>query len=265
MITNLQAFLLGVIQGLTEFLPVSSSGHLVLGQRLLGLGQPELLFDVAVHVGTLLAVVVFFRRDLYLMLKGLRPGDGEAKAGRRLLWLVIAGSVPTALMGFLLKDSFERMFGSVFAVGVALILTGVFLALTRLAPAGTRGIGRMGTGRALLVGLAQGLAITPGISRSGATISAGLFLGLERDLAARFSFVLSIPAILGALLLQVSEIEPGASLALSPLLIGALSAALVGYLALKLLIRLLEKGRLHWFAPYCWGLGVLALIWSLAL
>jgi undecaprenyl-diphosphatase len=263
MLGSLQAAFLGVVQGLTEFLPVSSSGHLVLAQNLLGLKEPELLFDVAVHVGTLLAVLVVFRADIYAMLRGLWARDSEARQGRRLLLLVVAGSVPTALIGLIFKDTFEALFASTLAVGLALLVTGLLLTATRFAPRAMRGLEQTGWGRAVIIGLAQGLAITPGISRSGATISAGLLLGLERELTARFSFVLSIPAILGALALQIKDLGPAAGTPATPLLVGAVVAAITGYAALKVLIKLVKGGRLHWFAYYCWALGLTALAWSL--
>jgi undecaprenyl-diphosphatase len=257
---------LGLVQGLTEFLPVSSSGHLVLGQKLLGLNEPALLFDVVVHVGTLLAVFACFYKDIWGMLRGLWARDQEARQGRRLLFLVIVGSVPTALMGFLLKDLFESMFASLYAVGAALIVTGFLLTLTRLTAGEGVGAGKrimqVGAGRAFLIGLAQGMAITPGVSRSGATISVGLMLGLERKLAARYSFILSIPAILGALLLELFHLDSGVGVFTSSLLMGGATAAVSGFLALKFLLRVVDRGKLHFFAPYCWALGLAALAWA---
>jgi undecaprenyl-diphosphatase len=261
MLDAASAAVLGVVQGLTEFLPVSSSGHLVLGQQLLGLTEPELLFDVAVHVGTLAAVVVVFRADLWTMVKGLWARGPQGARGRRLLWLVALGTLPAAAAGVLLKSLFESLFASPAAVGAALLFTGCLLMATRLAPSGDRGLARTGPGRALGVGLAQALAITPGVSRSGATIAAGLFLGLERETAARLSFVLSVPAILGALVLQLAHLDPAQAPPLAPLLVGAATAAASGLAALKLLLRLVRSGRLHWFAWYCWALGLFAVVW----
>ena len=258
MISLGQAVGLGFLQGLTEFLPVSSSGHLVLGQRLLGLTEPELLFDVAVHAGTLLAVVAVFWRDLWDMLRGLWDPAGP---GRRLIWLVVAGSIPTAILGLAARDFFERMFSSLAAVGIALLLTGALVWVTRYLPRGHRDLNRTGAGRAFWVGLAQGLAITPGLSRSGTTISVGLMLGLERRLAAHYSFLLSIPAVGGALLLQGREAILAGGAPLTPLVVGGLAAAVSGYGALRLLLGVVQAGRLHLFAPYCWLLGLTALIW----
>ena len=259
-----QAAVLGVVQGLTEFLPVSSSGHLVLGQRLLGFAGPNLMFDITLHVGTLVAVLAVFWRDLWSILRGIFvwDADPEASRGRRLLLLVVAGSIPTALIGLLLKDTFESMFASLLTVGIALLITGWLLMATALVVKPGRKIGQVGVGRALLIGLAQGLAITPGISRSGATISTALLLGVDRRLAAHYSFVLSIPAILGALVLQVHDMGAPTPGQTAPMIIGFLTAALSGYLALRVLLRIVQAGRIHWFAPYCFALGLAALAWN---
>ena len=260
MVSSDQAIWLGVVQGLTEFLPVSSSGHLVLGQHLLGLNEPEMLFDVAVHVGTLLAVAAYFWRDLWAMLRGLWGRDEEAERGRRLIWLVFVGSVPTAIIGVLFRHDFEALFASVTAVGIALIITGFLLMATHFAPPPRREIWRVGAGRALIVGFVQGLAITPGISRSGSTISAALMLGVERKLAAQYSFLLSLPAILGALVLHLKDLGPEQEVAWTPLLLGGAVAGVTGLVALRLLIGVVQRGGLHWFAFYCWAIGAAALI-----
>jgi undecaprenyl-diphosphatase len=263
LINQTQALALGIVQGLTEFLPISSSGHLVLGQKLLGLSEPELLFDVVVHVGTLLAVTVYFHKDIFMIIRSLWARDQKARQGRRFIILLAIGSVPAALAGFLLKDLFESLFASILAVGCALLFTGFFLLLTRLAPNGQIRLPGCGPGRAFAVGIAQALAITPGVSRSGSTIACGLLLGLERSFAARLSFLLSIPAILGALLLQVLNLSAGQAVDYGPLITGGLSAAISGYLALIFLIKLVHQGRLHLFAPYCFLVGGLAIAWSL--
>jgi undecaprenyl-diphosphatase len=261
---GLQAAILGLVQGLTEFLPVSSSGHLVLFQKLMGFCQPELLFDISVHVGTLFAVLVVFRRDIFSMLRGFWANDLEARQGRRLLILVIAGSIPTAIIGLVFKDTFEALFCSATTVGIALIITGLFLMATHYAKNAELGIEQTGVGRAILIGIAQGMAITPGISRSGATIAAGLLLGVNREVAARFSFVLSIPAILGAMLLHLKNMDTTVPTNWTPSIIGAVVAAITGYIALKLLLKVVRRGHLHWFAYYCWAVGLLALVWSFA-
>jgi undecaprenyl-diphosphatase len=272
--TVLKAIILGLVQGLTEFLPVSSSGHLVLGQHLFGFKEPEILFDVILHTGTLVAVVLVFYKELgslilefFRLPKTLAQDGGFSAAWKerpvfRLMLLIIVGLIPTGLMGVLLKDVFESLFASTLAVGIALLITGAVLFLTSRAPATGHNISGFKTRDALAIGIAQGLAITPGISRSGMTISTGLFLGLDRELAAKYSFLLSIPAILGALILEVKD---GLSGAFGPmeLAVGFIAALISGYLALVLLLRLVRKGRLHYFAYYCWCVGLVTLAWSL--
>lgn len=270
----LKAIILGLVQGLTEFLPISSSGHLVLGQHLFGLETPEILFDVLLHLGTLVAVLIVFRREVLDILAELVKLPGRitsrhalAAAWReepifRLMVLIIIGSVPTAALGFSLKELFEALFGSTLAVGAALLATGTVLFLTKLVKPEGRAISGFRVIDALAIGLAQGLAIAPGLSRSGLTISAGLFLGLDRQLAARYSFLLSLPAILGALGLEALSAGPGA---FGSFEIGAgfLAALAGGLLALIVLLELVRRGRLHYFAYYCWPAGLVVLGWRL--
>ncbi len=262
---------LGLVQGLTEFLPISSSGHLVLFQNLLGFREPELLLDASLHAGTLAAVCIFFRKDLGRMLSDLvviasslaGGGPGRARgmetARDSLVTWVALGNIPTVLIGLVFREELEGLFASIRVVGVMLLATGGLLALTALVP---RSRGRLTTPTvltALAVGTAQGLAIIPGISRSGATIACGLLLGMERDLAARYSFLLSLPAIAGALLLQAADGAAG-SAGPGTILLGGLSAAVVGLVALKILVGMVRRGRLAWFAPYCWAVGSAVLI-----
>ena len=264
-----QTILLGIIQGLTEFLPVSSSGHLVIFQNLLGFKEPELLLDTALHLGTLLAVCIYFRSDLGKMLLGSwefvfrdNKSGGEKRAHRpyaSLTWWVLVGTVPTGLIGLFFRHPLENFFGSVSLVAVMLLVTGTIVGLTKFIP-GKAGKGRpLGYLASLAIGIAQGLAIIPGISRSGTTIACGLALGLEREMAGRFSFLLSIPAILGAVVLQLKGGDLS-RVGLLPLFCGLVSSALVGLLALKVLMGMVRKGHLFYFAPYCWALGLLVLL-----
>jgi undecaprenyl-diphosphatase len=267
-----QAVVLGVVQGLTEFLPVSSSGHLVLGQQFFGLTEPELLFDISLHIGTLLAVVVVFFKEIVAILSSLLQLPAlstEAGGWRPVLqknekvrtaFLIVVGSVPTAIIGLGFHHVADRIFASVPLVGTMLMVTGALLWATRRHSGGGRGVGAMTVKDALFIGLMQGLAILPGISRSGATISAALYLGVERSVAGRFSFLLSLPAILGALLLEIRD--GVASSASAPvLLFGGAVAAATGWLALVALLRIVKSGHLHRFAPYCWALGAGVLLW----
>ncbi|MFH1137834.1 MAG: undecaprenyl-diphosphate phosphatase [Pseudomonadota bacterium] len=267
------AIVLGLIQGLTEFLPVSSSGHLVLGQRLLGFTEPEILFDVILHLGTLTAVfVVFFQEIIGLAWEAVhlpvllfKPSTWAAswrnRPNLRMLAFIIAGSVPTGLIGLFFKDSFESLFGSPLAVGVALVFTGIVLLGTSMVKTQGRNLSRFRILDAVAVGLAQGLAITPGISRSGLTISTALFMGVDREVAARYSFLLSIPAIVGALALELHS--AGASqIGLLEFGLGFLAALFSGLMALALLLRIVKKGKLHYFGFYCLPLGIITIFAS---
>lgn len=264
----LTSIFLAVIQGVTEFLPISSSGHLVLFQHMLGFREPELLLDISLHMGTLLAVCVYFRSDLGKMIaetgcyirdlfSGRRnPGSVREKTYVILTLWVIVGTIPTVLIGLIFREPLEGLFGNLNRVGFMLVCTGLILIVTRLLPKDYNRRGRVGLFTALAVGAAQGLAIIPGISRSGTTIVCGMLCGMERSLSARYSFLLSIPAIIGAMIFQVSSNGiDGARLL--PITIGFISSAIVGFISLKILMSVVRKGNLVYFAPYCWALGLL--------
>lgn len=270
-----QAILLGVVQGLTEFLPVSSSGHLVLAQQALGddfhFTSSAVVFDLVLHAGTLLPVLWFYRADLLRILSAFVPGSATDPASavrdpandRHLALAVVVATIPTALMGLLFKDLFESLFHSVGAVCIALLVTGGLLLSTRFQegedrPDADAMRSPISLPKALLIGLVQGLAITPGISRSGSTIATALLLGVPRADAARFSFLLSIPAICGAIVLMLKD---GAQLGGMPtplLAAGFTSAMVVGYLALVMLVALVKRGGLHRFTYYVWPVAVIA-------
>ncbi len=271
----LQAILLGAIQGLTEFLPVSSSGHLVLFQHFFGIRQPELFFDICLHAGTLLAtILVFFQEIRSILITMVRiPALGRRAGGIRPLFetnedvrvlvLIIAGTIPTGILGLLFHEVADRLFSSLLLVGLMLIVTGTLLWVTRRLKTSGRPLSEMGLKDALIVGFVQGLAIIPGISRSGSTICTALLLNIDREVAGRYSFLLSIPAIAAATIMGVESglIEKsGASIA--ALTGGTLAAAVIGYLALKILLRIIKHGRFYMFSPYCWAVGILALILS---
>ncbi len=256
------AVLLGLLQGLTEFLPISSSGHLVLAQSLVpGFSQPGVLFDVALHLGTLVAVCVYFWQDLRAMFLSLFSAEHEgAVASRRLLWLLIVGSVPTAAIGVLFRKQFEAMFHDVSGAGVWFIITGILLFLTDKVSTPGRGLAAMGLFDAFVIGIAQGLSIIPALSRSGATIAAGVFLGLERTLLVHYSFLLSIPAIAGAFVLEMVAHRHHMSQGFDPLAygLGTLAAGIVGYWSIAVLLNMTRSRRLSVFAYYCWAVGGLA-------
>ncbi len=268
-----QGVVLGILQGLTEFLPVSSSGHLVMGQHLFGITEPAIQFDISVHLGTLLAVVVVFysqiREILFSMValagnliykKGEKALDDP---GVKMAALIIVGSIPTGFMGIFLKQYTDILFASVPLVGILLLITGIFLWLTRNLKTGACGIPEFGFKTAFFIGVCQGGAILPGISRSGATICAGLFAGIERETAARFSFLLSIPAILGAELLSMKDAFRTGFTMDQATLFGTLASFVTGYGALVLLLSIVKNGRLYRFAPYCWIVGGIALMTGL--
>ena len=258
------ALILGIVQGLTEFLPVSSSGHLVVFQSFLPVAGDHVAFDLALHMGTLLPVLVVYRSDIWRILTDATSGDApfaQRVGVRQALWVVV-GSVPTAAIGLAFEDTFEALFSNLTAVSVAFLVTGTVLWLTSRAKPGSTGVLEMTWWQALLIGAAQGIAITPGISRSGSTIAAGLFLGLDREYAAKYSFLLSIPAIVGAFIFKLDDfslsgIDPGAAIA------GFCAAAVSGYLALVVLLRLVRRGDFSRFAFYLWPLGIAGLAWSL--
>lgn len=253
-----------MIQGLAEFLPISSSGHLVFFQSFLGLKEPPLFFDVMLHVSTLLAVLLFFRKDILKVLRGgiaiIKRREGGQEEKLLLLWIVLA-CLPTGLIGLLFRDWFETLFSRPKMVGIMFFITGVGLWLTRWATQKGRVLKEMGWRDALWVGMAQGIAIIPGISRSGATISTALLRGLDRELSGRFSFLISIPAVLGATLLEWKKI--GASPEWSTLLIGMGAALGTGLLSLTFLMKVVRIGKISHFSYYCFGMGGLTLFLTL--
>lgn len=253
--TVIQAFILGAVQGLTEFLPVSSSGHLVVFQHLLGLPDTPLAFDVLVHMGTLAAVFVAFWDDIVALLK---------KPFSRLTFLIVVGCIPAGLAGVFLGPIFEQAFTSLLVVAVGLLITGAVLMVSEkwaLSRPGLKEVEETTYKDVLFIGLLQAVAIFPGISRSGSTIAAGLWAGLDRSFAARFSFLLSIPVILGAGLLQLKDLGTGIMAAIPPaaIITGLLSSAIFGYFAIKMVLHLVKKGRLSMFSWYVWGLGLIVL------
>jgi undecaprenyl-diphosphatase len=251
-------FLLGIIQGLTEFLPVSSSGHLVIFQSLLQVPH-SIAFDVVVHLATALAVVIYFRGDI---LKILNPRS-EIRT-RNLLLYILVGTVFTGILGIGFKDFFESLFSSLSAVGFFLLLTGVVIVLAEWLGKGRRKLEDMNVWDAVLIGLAQGCAIAPGLSRSGTTISASLARNLDRTLAARFSFLLSVPAILGAGLLQSRAIIKAGTVDLGvwPLALGFISAFVSGWFAIKIFMGIIQRTSIRGFAYYCFAVGGLILVLS---
>ncbi len=269
-----EALLLGILQGLTEFLPVSSSGHLVLAQAFLGLKEPLVFFDVMLHVGTLAAVLVVYRGAIGNLISGGVSAIARRNVSPELkfIWLILLGSIPTGVIAMLFKDTLEAAFDKVWLVSVMLIVTGGILQLPRLRREGAspkRASGNNGgasdaadTGmrwwHAPLIGIAQGCAITPGISRSGTTISVALLCGISAKTAAEYSFLLSIPAILGAVVLKMRDVVDTA-IPIHIIAGGMLASFVVGYIALRLLLVMLNRGKFSVFSYYCVALGLASL------
>ena len=258
-VTEFEAIFLGLLQGATEFLPVSSSGHLVMGQELLGLSLTGITFEVVVHVATLLSVLVVYRvRILDLVRGALVERDAEAW---RYVGLLALATFPVAVVGLTQGDRVEVLFETPATVGVALLFTGSFLLSTRWALR-RKTEDRFGWRVAMLIGLAQCLALIPGISRSGITVTAALWLGVSPIEAAAFSFLLSIPAITGAAVLQMPELTGAVGdVGLVPLILGFGVAGGTGVLAIHLFIRMLRSRSFPGFALYCWGAGFFFLGW----
>ena len=264
----LQAILLGVVQGLTEFLPVSSSGHLFLGQYFLALDQDRfgLSFDVALHMGTLVAVISYFWRDLVRMalafLRSFVHRDLSNDMDQRMAYLTIAATVPAALIGFLFEGLFEGTLRSPWVVVFNLVLVGVLFIIGEAVGTRTRWASKLGFGEAVGIGLAQAAALMPGVSRSGATITLGLFLGLRREEAARFSFLMSVPIIAGAGGLEVGEVISNGMSASQTLLfvVGFVTSAAVGYVTIRFLISYLTRHSLRAFAYYRFALAAVVVV-----
>lgn len=246
--STLEAVVMAVVQGLTEFLPVSSSGHLALASNILEVPEGGLAFDIVLHLGTLLAVLVFYGKDIFAIILGVFRGERKSLA---LAGIIVLATVPVAVLGILGGDFIEGLFQDVLFVSCALAFTGTVLFL--FGRADRQCAGSVSLSRGLLVGLAQTLALFPGVSRSGTTICAGLRTGLSREEAARFSFLLSVPAILGA---AVKEL-PEANWNISPsvIVLGFTVSAAVGFLALAILVRFVKKGSIRGFAWYCWSIA----------
>ncbi len=267
-----EGILLGIVQGLTEFLPVSSSGHLVLVQSFIeGFQQPGVLFDVMLHFGTLLAIVFFLRRDIYDILRALLPRKWYQKRGyeydesfihtrRKIALFIIVGTVCTGAVGFMFKDHIHGFFERVEVVALMLLVTGGLLFLSDRVKNTPRGEKDLNIYDGIIIGIVQAAALMPGLSRSGSTIAFGIFRKLDGETAARFSFLLSVPAVMGATVLElgyISEVSPGD---MAIYVAGTIAAMITGFLTLKLLFFIIKKRRLSIFALYCWFLGITILI-----
>lgn len=255
-----EAALLGLIQGLTEFLPVSSSGHLVLFQDLLGVNEPGVTLEVLLHFGTLLAVFFVFGKDFIALLKFYRD-----QYQRHFLVMLMLGVIVTGMLGLLFGKYIELLFSSTLIVGFMLLITGIIITLIKFIPDGQKSLADMKPIDAVLIGLLQAFAIIPGISRSGTTILTSLWRGLDRGAAIRFSFMLSAPVILGATLVEAKGLLTTGleSAMLFNYLAGTLVAFVSGVFAIKLFIKMISGTKFHYFAYYCWTIGLIVIIISL--
>ena len=257
----IDAILLGILQGATEFLPVSSSGHLALAQNLLDdFTQPGLLFDVLLHVGTMVAVIAYFWKDLLGLLTSPWRRDDTGRVQRRMLALIVLGSIPTALIGLSFKDLFEGLFDRPMIVCLMLLVTGSLLIVAERFRSIRRTQEQMTWKDAVVVGIVQGLAIIPGISRSGSTIATLLMRGIDGETAARFSFLLALPAVFGAALLSLKDLDQVTREVIPAYLAGTGAALLTGLLCIHFLMGIIRRRRLSWFAFYCWGAGTAGLV-----
>jgi undecaprenyl-diphosphatase len=259
-----QAILLGLLQGVTEFLPISSSGHLVLAERLLNVGTEDIVFNVFVHFGTFVAVVVYFREEIGDIIIGvwswLRGKENPDREEALLAGYIAVGTIPAVIVGVAFRGYIETAFQSPVFASAMLVCTGLILLSTRFAVSKER---RVKTKSSFMIGCAQAIAMFPGISRSGTTISAGLFLGISKEKAATFSFLLALPAVLGATLLELKEaLDTGISVfMLLEYLLGTITAALFGYLCIALLLEIVRKGKFDYFGYYCLAVGIFGLVY----
>jgi len=246
------AVILGIIQGITEFFPISSSGHLVILQNLFGLEEPQMAFDIFLHIGTSAAVIIFFRKDIL----GLFRGD------KKTLSLILIATIPTFIIGFFFKDAVEGFFRSVRIAGYMLIVTGIWLGLaSRISHIREGKKKELGPANSVMIGISQGVAVIPGISRSGATIATAMLLGIDKEKACRFSFLLSLPAILGAAALKAHKISTHlASAEMLSYLAGGVVAMCAGLAAIKILLVMVRSDRFYFFSVYCLAAGILVLI-----
>jgi undecaprenyl-diphosphatase len=266
----LKIIILGIVQGLTEFLPVSSSGHLVLAAEILNFHEEGVAFEVFVHLGTLLSVLIVFRKDVIKMILApfqflsTRFKNNETK--QYLFWdlYIIVGTIPAAIIGLSFKSSIEATFSNILLVIIMLAITGTILLLSRFMPNKDQ---EMTIIKSFLIGISQAFAILPGISRSGSTIVTGIFLGIDKENATRYSFLLAIPAILGASVIKLKDLISMESytIPVSYIVLGAIVSFISGYFAIIWLLEIVKKGKLEWFAFYCYLVVIISTVWYIFL
>ena len=262
-----QSLILGIVQGITEWLPISSSGHLALTQLLLNIHVP-VFFDLILHIGTLAGLIGFYRTDLSMLFRSVfysRSMSLQAvREYRNLLVLIIIGTIPTAIIAFALKSFFEFSFYDFFLLSIGFLISGIFVYITKYFKKGFKDINKID---AALIGVAQGFSVFSSISRSGITISLGMMRQIDHSQLVRFSFLLSVPAIIGGsvfdfVLMDSTQLSTIGEIPLISYIVGFLSSTIVGYLTIKLLIDIINRGKLYYFAYYCLGLAAILLIYS---
>lgn len=257
----MEAVILGILQGLTEFLPVSSSGHLAIGKYTLSMHEPDILFDIMLHVATLLVVLIYFRHRVFLIIKAFfgiffKRFQKDYFENKRFLWGIIIATIPTGIIGLLFKEYLLSYFNNtIIFVGYALIVTSILLIISDH----FQGRDKIDAPRSVIIGIAQGLAVTPGISRSGTTIAVSTILGIERQEAAEFSFLLSVPAILGAMVLQIKDATIDSTM-LVTYGAGMIAAFLSGLVVIGIMMEFIRRAKLKVFAIYCLILGLIVVI-----
>lgn len=272
----IEAIVLGLVQGLSEFLPISSSGHLALLQNLFEINEDKVIFfAVLLHIGTLVSIFVVYHKDIYalikelfLLFKDIFTGKGlriKERPIRKLGIMIIVSSIPTAIMGLLFSDYIDKIFGSLTVIAVCWIITGFILLFSEKLKNNKKEIEGMKYRNAIFIGICQGLAIMPGISRSGSTIVGSLVTGLKREFAVEFAFLISIPAILGSAILEFPKaikagIEPST---IGPMIVGFLVAAISGYFAITTMIKIVSKHKMRYFSYYVWIIGLGTFIYSI--
>ncbi|MTI67494.1 MAG: undecaprenyl-diphosphatase UppP [Firmicutes bacterium] len=268
--TIIESIILGILQGITEFLPISSSGHLVLLNKILGIEEGTLFSTVMLHFGSLISIFIVYFKDIVNIIKEFIILVIDTLKNKRIKLdneykilgvMIIIGSIPTGFMGIFLEDYFEGLYSSLFTISIAFLVTGILLMLAEKLASGKKKARNMTVLDAIIIGIFQGFAITPGISRSGSTIVGGLFRGLDKKLATKFSFLLALPAIFGATLKKlIDAFSLTSNTAITfPIILGTIVSAVTGIFAIKVLIKLLEKKKLHYFSYYLWILGLVLL------
>lgn len=272
----IEAIVLGLVQGLSEFLPISSSGHLAVLQSLFEINEDKVIFfAVLLHIGTLVSIFVVYHKDIYalikelfLLFKDIFTGKGlriKERPIRKLGIMIIVSSIPTAIMGILFSDYIDKIFGSLTVIAICWIITGFILLFSEKLKNNKKEIESMKYRNAIFIGICQGLAIMPGISRSGSTIVGSLVTGLKREFAVEFAFLISIPAILGSAILEFPKaikagIEPST---IGPMIVGFLVAAISGYFAITTMIKIVSKHKMRYFSYYVWIIGLGTFIYSI--